>query len=349
MRRTNSGALLLTGTVLLTGFLLQGRQDPQPPSQPPVKPPAATQPAQNPPVPPPQQTDEPTVFRSDTRVVVCNTTVVDKNGHLVTDLPRSAFTLTENGQPQTITTFRNEDVPVSLGLIIDNSGSMRSKRAGVEAASLALVKDSNPDDEVFVVNFNDEAFMDLPNRKTFTNDIREMEEALTRIDSRGGTAMRDAIRWSIDYLNEKAHHEKKVLVVVTDGVDNESMVPLDKLVKASQQSGVLIYSVGLLEDEDRGDASKAKHELNSLAEATGGETYFPREVSDVDRIAHVVAHDIRSQYTIEYTPTNAAMDGTFRQIKIAVNNPNHLTVRTRNGYYATPDQGTKPPKANTFR
>jgi VWFA-related protein len=283
--------------------------------------------------------DAPTVFRSDTRVVVCNTTVVDKSGHLVTDLAREAFTVFENGVAQRITDFKQEDVPVSLGLIVDNSGSMRTKRAGVEAASLALVKDSNPADEVFVVNFNDEPFLDLPNRKNFTNNILELEEALTRIDSRGGTAMRDAIRVSVDHLLENASRDKKVLVLVTDGVDNASIISQEKLVKAAQQSGVLIYAVGLLNDEDRGEASKARRELNGLAEATGGETYFPKDVSEVDHIAHVVAHDIRNQYTIQYTPANAIMDGTYRQIRIAVNAPGHLTVRTRSGYYATPDQG----------
>jgi VWFA-related protein len=279
------------------------------------------------------------VFRSDTRVVVCNTTVVDKGGHLVTDLTRDAFTVYENGVAQKVTGFRREDVPVSLGLIIDNSGSMRIKRGGVEAASLALVKDSNPSDEVFVVNFNDEPFLDMPNRKNFTNDIRELEEALTRIDSRGGTALRDALRMSIDHLLENASRDKKVLVAVTDGVDNASIISQEKLVKAAQQSGVLVYVVGLLSEEDRGDASKARHDLNGLAEATGGETYYPKDVSEVDRIAHIVAHDIRNQYTIEYMPSNTTMDGTFRQIKIAVNAPGRLTVRTRSGYYATPDQG----------
>ena len=327
MRRINSGfAAGLAGAILLTGWALHGQQANPPPSQ-----------------------EQAPVFRSDTRVVICNTTVFDKSGHLVTDLTRDAFAIAENGAAQRITSFRREDVPVSLGLIIDNSGSMRIKRAGVEAASLALVKDSNPEDEVFVVNFNDEAFLDLPNRKNFTNEIREMEEALTRIDSRGGTAMRDAIRYSIDHLNENANRDKKVLVVVTDGVDNESIITQEALVKVAQQSGVLIYAVGLLADEDRGDASKARRELTALAEATGGETYFPKEVSEVDRIAHLVAHDIRSQYTIQYTPSNAAMDGTFRQIKVTVNAPGHLTARTRNGYYATPDQGIKPRKLNTFR
>ncbi len=295
-----------------------------------------------------QQQDAPTIFRTETRVVVCNTTVVDKNGHLVTDLGRDNFTAFENGVQQKISDFRHEDVPVSLGLIIDNSGSMRSKRAGVEAASLALVRDSNPSDEVFVVNFNDEPFMDLPNKKLFTSDIREMEEALTRIDSKGGTAMRDAIRTAIDYLLENANREKKVLVLVTDGVDNASIIKQDKLIKAAQQSGVLIYAVGLLEEEDRADAGKAKHELTELAETTGGEVYFPKDVSEVDPIAHIVAHDIRNQYTLQYTPANNNMDGTFRQIKINVNAPGKLTVRTRSGYYATPDQG-KPTKGSNFR
>ena len=289
-------------------------------------------------------------FSADIRLVVCNVTVVDKTGHLVTDLPRSAFTVLENGQPQEVRSFKREDVPVSMGLVIDNSGSMRDKRAKVAAASLALVKDSNKDDEVFVVNFNDEAFLDLPHQKDFTNDITELEEALSRIDSRGGTAMRDAIRMSIDHLKEKAHRSKKVLVVVTDGDDNSSVISLENLVKASQQSEVLIYSVGLLSEEEKRAAARAKRALIDLTEATGGEAFFPKELTEVDRIAHQVAHDIRSQYTIQYSPSNQAMDGTFRKIQIQVNAPGKPQVRTRSGYYATPDSINAPlPKgANTL-
>jgi VWFA-related protein len=307
---------------------------------------------QTPPAPKPPQQEEnsgPAIFRSDTRLVVLHTTVSDKNGHLVTDLPQTAFTVFENGVTQPIKSFKREDVPVSMGLIVDNSGSMRDKRSKVEAAALALVKDSNKDDEVFVVNFNDEAFLDKPHGKDFTNDVKEMEEALTRIDSRGGTAMRDAIRMSIDHLKEKAHKDKKVLVVVTDGNDNSSTITLENLVRASQQSEVLIYGIGLLSEEERREAKRAERALNELAVATGGETFFPKDVTEVERIAHVVARDIRSQYTIQYTPTNQAMDGSFRAIKVSVNAPGRLTARTRSGYYATEKALERQSKGAAFR
>jgi Ca-activated chloride channel homolog len=295
--------------------------------------------AQQKPIQPPGAEDSGAVIRVDTRLIVCHTTVVDRSGHLVTTLPESAFTVYEDGAKQEIKVFKREDVPVSIGLVIDNSGSMRDKRAKVAAAALALVKASNKDDESFVVNFNDEAFLDLPNNKEFTNDLNELQEALSRIDSRGGTAMRDAIRMSIDWVKEKGHRDKKVLVVVTDGNDNSSVISLENLVKASQQAGVLIYSVGLLSEEERREAQKAKRALMDLAEATGGEAFFPKDLSEVDRIATQVAHDIRNQYTIAYTPSNSNMDGKFRSIKIAVNAAGKPTVRTRNGYYATPDLG----------
>ncbi|MCC6859108.1 MAG: VWA domain-containing protein [Bryobacterales bacterium] len=278
-----------------------------------------------------QSPDQEAVFRTETRLVVLHATVMDKNGHLVTNLARNAFRVFENGVEQTLKVFRREDVPVSLGLIVDNSGSMRDKRQKVESAALALVKDSNPEDEVFIVNFNDEAFLD----KDFTSDIKAMEEGLTRIDSRGGTAMRDALRMSLDHLKEKAKKDKKVLVVVTDGNDNASSITLEHLVKAAQQSEVLVYAVGLLNEEERREAKRAKRALDALTEATGGQAYYPKEVAEVDKIAHQVAHDIRNQYILAYTPTNLALDGSFREVKVTVNGPNRPTVRTRSGYYAT--------------
>ena len=205
----------------------------------------------------------------------------------------------------------------------------------VEAAALALVKASNRDDEVFVVNFNDEAFLDSPD---FTNDIKVLEQSLAKIDSRGGTAMRDAIRMSIDHEKQKAKRDKKVLLVITDGNDNASMISLESLVKAAQQSEILIYAIGLLSEEERREAKRAKRALDALTEATGGQSYYPRELSDVEKICHQVAHDIRNQYIIAYTPTNTALDGTFRQVRVAANGPGRPVVRTRTGYYATPGQ-----------
>jgi Ca-activated chloride channel homolog len=290
----------------------------------------------------------PTVIHVDTRVVVCHATVADKSGHLLTTLPKEAFTVLENGVKQEIRVFKREDVPVSLGLVIDNSGSMRNKLAQVKAAALALVEDSNRDDEVFIVNFNDTAYMDLPEGKSFTNDIKELETALARIDTRGGTAMRDAIQMSIEHL-KKAHKDKKVLVVVTDGNDNSSIAGMEAVMKAARQSGVVIYAVGLLTEEEHREASRAKRALNDLTEATGGSVFFPKEVAEVDRIAHQVAHDIRNQYIIAYSPLHAAMDGTFRQIKITAKAPGSPLVRTRSGYYATPDSGSTAAKSGSTR
>ena len=281
-----------------------------------------------------------TVFHADTRLVVCHTTVVDKNGHLITDLPAGRLHgVRKRMSQQPIKAFRREDVPVSMGLIIDNSGSMRDKRAKVEAAAAGAGQGLQPRRRSLRRQLQRRArSWTTRTARTSPTTSRKSKEALTRIDSRGGTAMRDAIRMSIDHLKEKAHRDKKVLVVVTDGNDNSSMISLENLVKASQQSDVLIYAVGLLSEEERREAKRAKRALNDLAEATGGETFFPKELSEVDRIAHQVAHDIRSQYTIAYSPTNAAMDGTYRKIRIVVNAAGHPTVRTRSGYYATPDQ-----------
>jgi VWFA-related protein len=283
----------------------------------------------------PPDDGKPTTFRLDTRIVVCHTTVIDKTGHLVTSLPETAFTVFENKVRQTIRRFKREDVPVSLGLVIDNSGSMRNRLAQVKTAALALVKESNPADEVFIVNFNDSAYLDNPKDKPFTNDLAELEAALAKIDTRGGTAMRDAIQMSIEHL-KGARRDKKVLVVITDGNDNASLVGMDTILKNAHKSDVLIYGVGLLAEEEHREAGRARKALNELAEATGGKTFFPKEVGEVDAIARQVAHDIRNQYVIEYSPTNSNMDGSFRAIRITAKAPG-TTVRTRSGYYATPD------------
>lgn len=274
--------------------------------------------------------DENVTFSSETRLVPLSVTVQDKSAHLVTNLSRSAFQVYENGVLQPLKVFKREDVEISLGLIIDSSGSMRNKREQVAAAALDLVKDSNPRDEVFIVDFNDEVFLDAD----FTSDTAKMEQALSKIPVRGGTAMRDAIRTSIDHLKKGAKRDKKVLLVVTDGNDNASTINLESLLRETQNSGVLLYAIGLLSEEERSEAKKAKRALDVLTEATGGEAFYPKDLADVDRIAHQVAHDLRNQYSIAYSPTNPTLDGSYRQIKVVVTAPGRPVARTRSGYYA---------------
>jgi VWFA-related protein len=184
---------------------------------------------------------------------------------------------------------------------------------------------------MFIVNFNDDAYLDQP----FTSDNKKLEEALDKIDSKGGTAMRDAISMSIDYLKDKGKKDKKVLLVVTDGNDNTSNISLEQLVRKSRQTEVLIYAIGLLNEEEPREATKAKRALKALADASGGMVYFPKDPLEVDKITPQVAHEIRNQYILAYLPTNANMDGTFRKINVTVKGYGNPTVRTRNGYYAT--------------
>ena len=278
-----------------------------------------------------QQTDQ-TIFRTQTRLVVLHATAEDKEGHLMMELPKSAFQIFENGVRQEIKSFRREDVPVSLGLIIDSSASMTDKRDRVAAAALALVQLSNPDDEVFIVNFADTPSLDVD----FTNDAKELKKGLARVDSHGDTAMRDAIRTAIEHLKGRNKKDKKVLVVVTDGNDNSSLASLESVMRAAQQSEVLIYSVALLGDETPREAERAKRALDALAHATGGQVYYPKDVAEIDHIAPQIAHEIRNQYIVTYSPAAQELDGSFRQIRVLVDSPGVATVRTRSGYYATP-------------
>jgi Ca-activated chloride channel homolog len=278
-----------------------------------------------------QEADQ-TIFRTQTRLVVLHATAEDKQGHLMMELPKSAFQIFENGVRQEIKSFRREDVPVSLGLIIDSSASMTDKRDRVAAAALALVKSSNPDDEVFIVNFAEKPSLDVD----FTNDAAQLKKGLSRADSHGETAMRDAIRTAIEHLKGRNKKDKKVLVVVTDGNDNSSLASLESVMRAAQQNEVLIYSVGLLSDETPREAERAKRALDALAQATGGQVYYPKDVAEIDQIAPQIAHEIRNQYIVTYSPAVQELDGSFRQIRVVVDSPDVATVRTRSGYYATP-------------
>ena len=279
----------------------------------------------------PSVQDDIPVFTSDARLVVVHASVQDSKGKLLTTVPQAAFKVYENNVEQVLKVFRREDIPVSMGIIIDNSGSMRDKKNRVAAAALNLVKASNPQDEVFIVNFNDDAYLD----QSFTSDVKKLEEALDRIETKGGTAMRDALSMSIDYVKDKAKKDKKVLVVITDGNDNTSNMNLEDIVRKAQQSDVLVYSIGLLSEEEPREAKRAKRAMHDLALASGGMDYYPKDLDEIDRIVPDVAREIRNQYTLAYSPSNSVLDGGFRKINVTVTGYGKPTVRTRNGYYAS--------------
>jgi Ca-activated chloride channel family protein len=270
-------------------------------------------------------------FRSQVNEVTLSATVLDSRRHLVTNLSPTKFAVFEDNQPQQITSFRREDIPVSIGIVVDNSGSMRTKRAAVTKAVLNLIQASNPQDEVFVVNFNDDPYLD----QDFTSKIPQLREALDRVDSRGGTALYDAVIASADHLAKGAKKEKKVLLVITDGVDNESRESLESAIrKVQDDNGPTIYTIGILGDEP--GTKRAKRALQSLSDQTGGVAFFPKDLMEVDEISQEVARDIRNQYSLTYKPTNPRSNGGYRKVKVEARAPGYkdLQVRTRDGYFA---------------
>jgi VWFA-related protein len=275
------------------------------------------------------------VFPAEIGVVMLDATVKNPRGELVTNLDRTAFTVYENGKAQAVTLFRRDDVPVSLGIALDNSGSMRHKRTSVEAAALVLVRASNPEDEVCVFNFADKASLDVP----LTRDIHALETGVARVDSIGGTALRDAIETGERYLIAHGVHERKALLVVTDGSDNASVSSREHVREEIKQSRIVLHFVGLLGGENESKAKRARNELDELAEEAGGLAYYPDTLEEVGAIATDLARQIRSQYTIGYSPERQALDGSYRRIRIAVKGPGRLSVRARAGYRAVPRPG----------
>ena len=268
-------------------------------------------------------------FHTDTRLVVVHATVRDGRGALVTTLNRDAFTVYENGKRQAIAVFQRDDQPVSLGLLIDNSGSMRTIRPQVEAAALALARASNPQDEMFVLNFNDKARIDVP----FTSDPRVLEIGVRRADAIGGTAMRDAIDLGQTYLSEHATRDRKVLVVITDGIDNASLTTADEVERQAERRDTVVFAVGLFGDTRNN--GQGHHELDQITDKTGGLASYPASIDEIGPVALEIARQIRNQYTLAYEPTNQALDGSYRAIRVTATGSGRLSVRTRAGYVAT--------------
>jgi Ca-activated chloride channel family protein len=345
------GSLMIAGACLFLASI-SVELEAQTPSPTPVPPTSteAAQPAQSPSPAPASQTEGATglpqaqpsdqppsddqsgvfVFKKEVQEVALHATVVDDQRHLVTNLDRPAFTVFEDGVRQATTSFHRDDVPVAMGIVIDNSGSMREKRNKVNEAVLNLIRASNPNDEIFVVNFSQNSYLD----QDFTSDINLLQQALQKVSAQGSTALYDAIIASAVHLKNNPHVERKVLLVITDGRDNASLETLqDAMRRLQQENGPTLYAIGLLGDELQHSDTGA---LQSLAEVTGGVAFFPKRLDEVDDITRVVARDIHSQYTIGYKPTDHSKNGGYRTIEVRAQAPGHgkLTVRTRSGYYA---------------
>jgi Ca-activated chloride channel family protein len=333
--RNSRVRILLTGVILTNLCTLAQDKTRQPSaSSPTAPPPASSSPekstAATPADKPPDGSNGSVfVFKKEVEEVVLHATVVDNKQRMVMNLDRGAFAVFENGKPQNITSFRREDIPVAMGIVIDNSGSMREKRDKVNKAALNLVRSSNPQDQVFVVNFNDEYYLD----QDFTSDVGKLKEALEKVEARGGTALYDAIVASSEQLKQ-SKLQKKVLFVVTDGEDNASRESLEQAVRRLQEeNGPTVYAIGLLGEERQ---RRARRALETLAERTGGIAFLPKTLPEVDEISRTVAHDIRSQYTLGYKPTTPKSEGGYRTVHVDARAKGYskLVVRTRSGYYA---------------
>src|SRR6059036_2665882 len=257
------------------------------------------------------QSDKGYTLSVETLEVQLPISVLDREGRPVNGLTKENFQIFEDKVLQTIKTFKHEDIPLSLGLIIDNSGSMRSKRERVNSAALSFVRESNPDDETFIVNFDDAAYLE----QDFTGSIGDLIDALDNIDTRGETALYDAVYLSVDHVKE-GRKDKRVLLLISDGEDNVSKYGLNKVIDALSESKVTLYAIGLLEENDqRGGlfkkppSKKAKEILQKFAEMTGGQAYFPKSLDEVEELVKDIAHEIRNHYTLSYTPSNRKLDG----------------------------------------
>jgi VWFA-related protein len=272
-------------------------------------------------------------FSSRADLVVLHATVKDRRGAYVPGLTQDSFLLYEDGHPQQIQLFTSEDAPVTVGLLIDSSGSMQAIRPRVVAAAAAFAEASNPRDELFALAFNDYVTPALPAASPFTSDVNVLRQSLARLpQTLGRTAMYDAVLAGLEYLGRSAN-DRRILVIVSDGGDNASHVTFDSVLTKTQASNVVIYTVALM---DPVDGSGNPRLLKQLAAASGGEAFEPRDADQIQDVLRRVARDIRNSYTLGYVSTNTARDGTFRKLRVGVaaTDRGRLIVRTRSGYVA---------------
>jgi Ca-activated chloride channel family protein len=294
-----------------------------------------------------QQLDKEGTIKLDTDLVLLDVSVVDITNNPVFDLKKEDFAVYEDKIQQTIEAVSREEVPLSFGMVIDTSGSMRSKLQIVSDSALDLVKQMRQDDEAFLAQFKAEPEL----VQDFTTDRRELEDAIGELFTSGGTSLLDAIIATADYAQEKGKRRRKALIVITDGLEKNSSVKEKEVMDALKEDEVQVYLVGFIDEEDseksyfgKSPAKKAKDLLTRLADDSGGRAFFPKDVSEMPAIAAQIAKELRTQYVVSYYPTNDKRDGTFRSLKVNVSPKGNrkLIARTRQGYYARNEKGQLP-------
>jgi len=281
------------------------------------------------------QSQEAPTFSLDVKRVVLYATVREGKARFIGDLEKQHFTILEDGKPQEILSFSRDDVPVAVGLLVDNSGSMLNKRAEAVAAAKNFVGASNPADEIFVLHFNEDLRFGLPPDVPFTGDRQLLSAALDGVTLTGKTALYDAIHRGLEHL-KTSKLTKKALVVISDGGDNVSARKLNDVVREADLSGALFYAIGIYDAMD-GDADPGT--LRRLAQNTGGEAYFPRDIKEAGALCETIARDLRSQYMLSYAPaSNPSGSTSYHKIEVKVKDPKgrRLIVRTRTGYFSNP-------------
>jgi Ca-activated chloride channel homolog len=286
------------------------------------------------------QEGKPFQFGVEVDLVILPTTVVDKDGNFISGLKQEDFTVFENKVQQPLTYFGQIDLPITIGLVMDTSGSMRTKLPLVNQAAMQFLKLSNPNDETFLISFNHEVNL----VEDFTDDLDTIREALDNITVTGGTALYDAILLGTQKA-QKGSRQKQALLIISDGEDRDSYYRLEEVLRIIQESNVQAYVVGFLTPEpeeglfdvfSKNPQEKAKNALTRIAQETGAKAVFPKDISQLPAIMKSIAHELRNQYHLGYIPTNTALDGSWRAVQITLSNPANKSyrVRTRSGYYA---------------
>jgi VWFA-related protein len=274
----------------------------------------------------------------DVELVQLPVSVLDKKGVPVLGLQQEHFSVFEDKVQQNITLFKQEDIPLSIGLVVDASSSMATKRDRLHTAAMTFVRESNPEDETAIVSFGDEVNLELD----FTKNQRQLSRTLAGIYPNGSTALYDGVVLGAKHLKQEGSEEKRVLLVISDGEDNRSKYKLNEALEAVRESKIIVYSIGLLSTDVPYSyygmySDRAKKALKQFAEVSGGAAYFPKKVSDVEEICRRIARELRNQYTVGYKPSNEKLDGSWRNVQVKVSPPktaSNIKVRTKQGYYA---------------